>query len=192
MIPKTLIGLGLAAILSIPGLSSAEEYLIDTPKAHASIQFRVKHLGISWLYGRFNDFAGRFSYDEKNPAASRVEVVVKTASLDSNHAERDKHLRSADFLDVAKYPEARFVSTAFKDSGGGQAVLEGNLSLHGVTRPLSIAVAATGQGADPWGGYRRGFLGTTSLKLADFGINFDLGPATREVELTLSVEGIRQ
>lgn len=192
MISKTLIGLGLAAILSIPGLSSAEEYLIDTPKAHASIQFRVKHLGISWLYGRFNDFAGRFSYDEKNPAASRVEVVVKTASLDSNHAERDKHLRSADFLDVAKYPEARFVSTAFKDSGSGQAVLEGNLSLHGVTRPLSIAVAATGQGADPWGGYRRGFLGTTSLKLADFGINFDLGPATREVELTLSVEGIRQ
>lgn len=192
MIFKTLRGLGLAALLTLPALSSAEEYLIDTPKAHASIQFRVKHLGISWLYGRFNDFAGRFSYDEKNPAASQVEVVVKTASLDSNHAERDKHLRSTDFLDVAKYPEAKFVSTAFKDSGGGQAVLEGNLSLHGVTRPLSIAVEATGQGADPWGGYRRGFIGTTSLKLADFGINFNLGPATREVELTLSVEGIRQ
>ncbi len=182
----------IAAALLLPGLALAEDYVIDTKGAHAFIQFRIKHLGYSWLLGRFNDFSGTFSYDEKKPNEAKVEVTIKTASIDSNHAERDKHLRDKDFLHVKKYPEAKFVSTSFKENGDGTAELKGNLTLHGVTRPVTIAVKHVGHGPDPWGGNRRGFEGTTSLTLADYGINYDLGPASREVELFLSVEGIRQ
>jgi len=189
---RLLSGIAFTLVLSIPSLLQAADYVIDTDKAHAFIQFRIKHLGYSWLLGRFNDFDGTFSYDEANPAASKVEVTIKTASIDSNHAERDKHLRGKDFLEVDKFPQATFVSTGFTENDGKTAVLTGNLTLHGVSRPVSIAVKPIGHGPDPWGGKRRGFEGTTSLKLADYNIDFDLGPAAREVELFLSVEGIEQ
>ena len=178
--------------LFAPAPAPAADYLIDTKGAHAFIQFRIKHLGYSWLLGRFNDFNGSFSYDEAMPEDSKVEVTIKTASIDSNHAERDKHLRGKDFLDVDKYPQARFVSTAFKDNADGTALLTGELTLHGVTRTININVTHIGHGPDPWGGVRRGFSGTTTLKLADYKIDYNLGPAAREVELFLSVEGIEQ
>jgi polyisoprenoid-binding protein YceI len=180
-----------AALLS-PAFAAEERYIIDTEGAHAFVQFRIKHLGYSWLYGRFDDFRGTFVYDEEDPSESRVEVVIETASIDSNHAERDKHLRGEDFLDADKYPQATFRSTSYKETGFNQATLTGNLTLHGVTKPVTLEVRKIGSGPDPWGGYRRGFEGTTTLKLADFGIRKDLGPASREVELRLSVEGIRQ
>jgi polyisoprenoid-binding protein YceI len=181
----------LAAALA-SGVARAEDYVIDTKGAHAFIQFRIQHLGYSWLYGRFNDFSGNFSYDEKDPGASKVEVLIKTASIDSNHAERDKHLRGADFLDVAKYPEARFKGISYKPTGTGKATLIGELTLRGVTKVVTLDVTEIGHGRDPWGGYRRGFEGTTRLKLKDYGIPKDLGPASAEVEMTLSVEGIRE
>lgn len=183
---------GFAAALSVTAPATAAEYVIDTKDAHAFVQFKIQHLGYSWLLGRFNDFSGRFSYDESDPDAAEVEVVIETASIDSNHAERDKHLRSDDFLHVDRHPQARFVSTAFRDKGDGTAVLEGDLTLKGVTRPVTIDVEHIGQGPDPWGGYRRGFAGSTVLTLKDFGIDYDLGPAARQVELFLSIEGIRQ
>ena len=184
--------IALTIAMTVAPLVQAADYLIDTEKAHAFIQFRIKHLGYSWLLGRFNDFEGTFSYDEADPAASRVEVTIRTASIDSNHAERDKHLRGEDFLDVDKFPQAAFVSTGFTENEDKSAVLTGNLTLRGVTRPVSIAVKPVGHGPDPWGGKRRGFEGATTLKLADYNIDFDLGPAAREVELFLSVEGIEQ
>jgi polyisoprenoid-binding protein YceI len=192
MIAKTSRVLTLTAALVMPAMATAENYVIDTEGAHAFVQFRIQHLGYSWLYGRFDDFSGRFTYDVDDPSNSYTEVTIKTASIDSNHAERDKHLRGDEFLDVDRYPEARFVSTSYQENNDGTATLTGDLTLHGVTRPVTIAVESIGHGPDPWGGYRRGFLGTTTLKLKDFGIDYDLGPASTEVELTLSVEGIRR
>ena len=183
--------MALAATL-LTATAHAADYVIDTKGGHAYVQFRIKHLGYSWLVGRFNTFEGEFSYDEDDPGASRVRVTIDTASIDSNHAERDKHLRGEDFLEVDRYPEAEFVSTGFKELGGGKAELKGDLTLHGVTRPIVIEVEHIGHGPDPWGGYRRGFAGTTELVLKDFGIDYDLGPASRTVELELGVEGIRQ
>ena len=171
---------------------TADDYVIDTKDAHASIKFRVQHLGYSWLYGRFNEFSGNFSYDAKQPENAAVEVTIKTNSVDSNHAERDKHLRSDDFLNVAKYPEAKFVSTSYTQGKDGNGVLKGNLTLNGVTRPLEIDVEFIGAGKDPWGGYRAGFEGTTRFAMADFGIVKDLGPKSKDVEMILSVEGIKQ
>jgi len=185
--------LALATTLTTSAAAPAEEhYIIDTKGAHAAIEFRIKHLGFSWLVGRFDDFSGSFTWDEANPQKSGVTVTIDTASINSNHAERDKHLRGDDFLDVEKFPQAKFVSTAYTPTGENTAELSGELTLHGVTRPVTIAVEQIGHGDDPWGGYRRGFAGTTRLTLADFGIKRDLGPAAREVFLFLSVEGIRQ
>jgi polyisoprenoid-binding protein YceI len=179
----------LAPALALP--AAAADYVIDTAKAHASINFRIKHLGYSWLTGRFDDFAGTFSFDDANPAASAVKVEINTDSVDSNHAERDKHLRGKDFLDTATYPKAVFESTSVK-MDGDKAKIVGNLTLHGVTKEVTIDAVRVGGGDDPWGGYRQGFVGTTRLPLRDFGINFDLGPASQEVELTLNVEGVRK
>lgn len=170
----------------------ADDYDIDTKGAHAFIQFKIKHIGYSWLIGRFNKFDGQFSYDEKNPGAAKVEVNIDPSSIDSNHAERDKHLRGEDFLYVSKYPTAKFVSTSLEDQGDGKAILKGNLTLRGVTRPITIDLQHIGHGADPWGGYRFGFEGNTTLTLKDFGINFDLGPASRTVDMYLSMEGVRR
>lgn len=189
---KLISSIALSIVFSVPSLLQAADYVIDTEKAHAFIQFRIKHLGYSWLLGRFNDFDGSFSYDETKPTASTVEVSIRTASIDSNHAERDKHLRGEEFLEVDRFPEATFVSTGYTENADKTAVMTGNLTLHGVTRPVSIAVKPVGHGPDPWGGKRRGFEGTTRLKLTDYNIDFDLGPAAREVELFLSVEGIEQ
>ncbi len=185
----------IAALLTTLGLAlpaSADDYVIDTAKAHAFIQFRIQHLGYSWLYGRFNTFDGNFSYDEKDPGAATVKVNIDVGSIDTNHAERDKHLRSADFFEVKKYPTASFVSTGYKAMGKEKGQLMGNLTLRGVTKPVTIEVSQVGTGKDPWGGYRRGFHGTTTITMADFGIPTNLGPAAREVELMLSIEGIRQ
>lgn len=179
-----------AITLSAP--LSAARYVIDTNNAHAFVQFKISHLGYSWVLGRFNDFEGSFEYDENNPAASTVAVTVNPASADSNHAERDKHLRSKDFLKVDEFARATFTSTGYEVTGENRALLKGDLTLRGVTRPITIDVTHIGAGKDPWGGYRRGFEGTTRLALADFGIPMDLGPLSREVELFLSVEGIRQ
>ena len=182
----------LLAAATLASAEAAETYVIDIKGQHAWVEFRIKHLGYSWMYGRFNDFSGEFVVDRDNPANARVEVEIDTASVDTNHAERDKHLRSEDFLNVDKHPKARFVSTAVEISGDGTGVIKGDLTLNGVTRPIGIAVEEIGHGKDPWGGYRAGFLGTTTLKLADFDIDYDLGPASTMVELTLSIEGVRQ
>ena len=186
----------LIVIVALLGVQSAvaapEKYIIDTKGAHAFIQFRIQHLGFSWLYGRFDTFSGEMMIDEANPENSSIKVTVDTASLNSNHAERDKHLRGEDFLDVKKYPTAEFVSASVKKTGEKTGLLKGKLTLHGVTREIEVPVEYVGGGTDPWGGYRHGFTGKTTLKLADYGITYNLGPASTHVELLLDIEAIRQ
>lgn len=190
---KTLGSIVLGASLALTGVSAqAADYAIDTQGQHAFINFKISHLGFSWLHGRFNDFEGTFSWDANAPEASRISVNIDPASVDSDHAERDKHLRSGDFLDVDAYPEASFVSTGVEALDNGRLAVTGDLTLHGVTKEVVIDAAVVGEGDDPWGNYRAGFEGTTKIRLADFGINAQLGPKSEEVLLTLSVEGIRQ
>ena len=189
---KALFATTLAASLMMAGSSQAADYVIDTEGAHASIEFRVSHLGYSFVAGRFNTFAGDFSFDESKIADSKVNVTINTTSVDSNHAERDKHLRSADFLNTAKFPEATFVSTSVDDKGDGKFVLNGNFTFNGVTKPLAIDAKVIGEGSDPWGGYRAGFTGSTEFALKDYNVQMDLGPASSHVSLNLVVEGIKK
>ncbi len=183
----------LTAAGAAPAAKAEEEiFNFDTEGQHIFIQFRIKHLGYSWLYGRFNEFGGNILLDREKPANSSVTVEIETASVDTNHAERDKHLRGKDFLNSDAHPKATFVSTKVDPEGETTGVIAGNLTLNGVTKPVEIAVEEIGHGPDPWGGYRVGFHGTTTLTLSDFDIDYDLGPAATTVELTLSVEAIRQ
>jgi len=167
-------------------------YAFDKEGAHQFITFKMSHLGYSWLYGRFNDFDGEFVYDAENPENSTVTVTIDTASVDSNHAERDKHLRSKDFLHVSEVPQATFKSKRVVVDDDGEADIIGDFTLRGVTREITLEAEMLGHGEDPWGGYRMGFEAETEFRLKDFGIPMDLGEASETVEIKISIEGIRQ
>lgn len=189
---KTFAGIALGGLIALSGSLQAADYIIDKEGQHAFINFKTGHMGFSMLHGRFNDFDGSFSWDPSKPEESKVNVTINTASVDSNHAERDKHLRTDDFLNVDKHPQATFVSTAVEMTGDDTAKVTGDFTFNGVTKPVVIDARFIGEGEDPWGGYRAGFEGTTSIKLADYDVSMDLGPASAVVELDLTIEGIRQ
>jgi len=175
---------------TLAGNARAADYDIDL--SHAFIQFRISHLGYSTLIGRFNQFEGKFVWEKDQPQHAKVEVRIDMASIDSNWAERDKHLRGDEYLDVKRYPTTTFKSTKYEgDAVSGK--LHGNLSLHGVTKPVVLDMKSIGEGPDPWGGYRAGFEATTTLRLRDFGMDFpQLTPAAETMELQLFVEGLLQ
>ncbi|MEQ4692158.1 YceI family protein [Providencia manganoxydans] len=191
MFKKTVLGLAAGALFLTAGSALAETYKFDKQGQHAFIEFRIQHLGYSWVYGSFKDFDGSFTYDAKDPAKDKVEVTIKTGSIDTNHAERDKHLRSGDFLNAAKFPEAKFVSTEVKKEGEVYKIT-GDFTLNGVTKPITLDAKLMGEGKDPWGGYRAGFEAQGNIKLKDFNIKSDLGPKSQEAELLISVEGVQE
>ena len=188
----------LASAISAAMVASAQAnehsgtYAFDTQGTHQFIMFKISHLGYSWLYGRFNEFDGQFVYDAANPENSQVSVTIDTSSVDTNHAERDKHLRSEDFLYVDEFPKATFKSKRIEVDDEGEADIVGDLTLRGVTREVTLEAEMIGHGKDPWGGYRMGFEAEAELRLKDFGIPMDLGPASDTVEIIISVEGVRQ
>lgn len=169
LVKGTLLSLAIAS----SSLVSAATYVIDDASkgAHAQIDVQVKHIGVSWVKGRFNDFSGSFDYDKANINDSNVEVTINTQSFDSNHAKRDKHIMGSDFLDASKYPTASFKSTSITDMGNGKVKVNGDLNLHGVTKPISFDAVLIGEGDSPWGDYRAGFEGSVDLEFDDFNIN---------------------
>ena len=189
---SSLLALGTLSASMLPSFAFANDYKIDTKGAHAAIQFKIKHLGYSWLLGRFNTFDGDFSYDKAKPNASEIALTIATSSLDSNHAERDKHLKGDDFLAVKTFPKSTFKSKSIQFSDDNTAKVTGDFTLKGVTKTLSFDIAKVGEGKDPWGGYRVGFEGKVNLKLSDFDITYNLGPASTHVEMSLYIEGIKQ
>jgi len=196
MLKKTLAALALCSALLSAGQAMAADYTIDKEGQHAFIDFTISHLGYSFIHGTFKDWTGNFSFDAAKPEDSKISIDIKTASVDTNHAERNKHISSKDFLDVATYPDAKFVSTKVTNVGKNAnckttADVEGDLTLHGVTKPVVIKATFNGEGKDPWGGYRAGFNGTTSIKRSDFGKMMDLGPASDVVDFDISFEGVK-
>lgn len=165
----------------------ASDYKVDD--THSFVQFRTKHLGYSWLYGRFNISGGQFSYDPAKPEASRISVDIDVASIDSNHDLRDEHLRNK-YLFTDKQPKASFTSTAYKgDANGGDVT--GELQLNGVKKIVSIPVKKIGEGPDPWGGYRVGFEGALTIDARDYGYTYQLGEQSFIIELQLGIEGVQ-
>jgi polyisoprenoid-binding protein YceI len=171
---------------------NAAEYKLDIKGTHAFIQFKIQHLGYSWIIGQFNTFDGKLKYDNTDEQASEISIVIDTASIDTNHKLRDKHLRDDKFLDVKQYPKATFISKRYKPTSPEMAILTGDFTFRGITKSINIEVHKMGEGKDPWGGERVGFEGTARFKLKDFNIKKKLSPASAEVELYFTLEGIKQ
>jgi len=188
MFKKTLMTAALA--LTLGTSAYAADYVIDTKGAHASINFEASHLGYSVLTGRFDTFEGSFKFDASKPEEGSVAVTIDVSSVNSNHAERDNHLRGDKLFDVAANPTATFVSTGIKATGDKTAVITGDLTIRGTTKSVDLDTVLIGEGKDPWGGYRAGFSGETTIQLADFGMDGLIGDAP--IKLILQVEGIRQ
>ncbi|NYS61286.1 YceI family protein [Vreelandella salicampi] len=194
MLKKTAVATAIAAASLVPlSQAQADTYVIDTEGQHAFVQFKISHLGFSRLLGSFEDFSGEFYYDPENLQDSSLEMEVQVDSLNSNHAERDRHILSDDFLNAGEYPTASFTSTGFDPTGDNEGVVTGDLTLHGETQEIEMPVELIGEGEDPWGNYRAGFEGSTMLTLSDFGIDMSAFPeAMHELELYVTFEGVRQ
>jgi polyisoprenoid-binding protein YceI len=145
----------------------AETFVVDP--THSEVSFQIRHM-VSNVRGRFNDFAGTVNMDPKNLPGSSVEFHIKATSIDTNVADRDKHLRSADFFDVEKYPEITFKSKSIKPAGKDKYNVTGALTMHGVTKDVTLPVSFLGEGKDPWGGTRAGFETATTLDRKAYGI----------------------
>ena len=140
--------------------------------AHSNVGFAVRHLMITTVRGRFSGVEGIVVHDGTDPARSSVEVIIDPATIDTREPQRDAHLRSADFFDVEKFPTLTFRSTGL-EGGGERFKLSGDLTIHGVTRPVVLDVEPEGQVKDGWGGVRSGFTATTRIKRSDFGLTWN-------------------
>ena len=156
LIPALVI-LGLVVLMAWPATAAPVSYDVD--KGHSALLFRIKHVDVGYTYGRFNDFSGLLVVDDANLAGSRVEITAKIESVDTNDAKRDQHLKSPDFFNVAQFPLMTFKSTSITKTRRRLHRCSGNLTLHGVTKALTVTMKKTGEGDDPWGKHRIGFEG---------------------------------
>jgi polyisoprenoid-binding protein YceI len=171
------------------------DYVIDP--VHSIIGFSIRHLEINWVEGRFKNFLGVIHFDEKDATRSTVEFSAQVDSIDTGVEPRNKHLRTADFFDVEKYPEMTFKSTSVESKGKSGYVLKGDLTLKGVTKQVTLPFTITGAVKDPWGNTRFGIEAHTKINRRDFGVNygnalpgggFDVG---NEVTINLQLEAVK-
>jgi polyisoprenoid-binding protein YceI len=147
-------------------------YRIDP--AHSSARFAVRHMMVTNVHGGFRKVEGTVTYDPENPAESSIETTIDAASINTMDDQRDAHLRSADFLDVAAYPVITFKSTRVEPAGEGERKVTGDLTIHGVTRPVVLkAEQPTPEEKDPWGNIRMGASAVTKIKRSDFGLTWN-------------------
>ncbi len=184
----------LISFVAVP-LAHAAKYEVDTD--HSSVTFKIRHL-LSHVQGSFNKFSGEFEYDLEKPETWNTAVTVDATSIDTNVEPRDKHLRSADFFDVEKFPTLAFKSAEVTDVTPESAKLHGLLTIHGVEKPVVFDLAIHGVAKDPWGNVRAGFTATVKIDRKDFGLNWNKALETGgvlvgdEVEITVDVEGLQK
>ena len=196
------LALAFTAALAIAGPASAQpstdlatveggHFSVD--KSHAKLIFAFSHFGYSTSYGLFSDFDAKLDFDPKAPAKSALDVTVDLNHIDTFVPKLDAHMKSADMFDVAKYPTATFKSTAIEVTGPATGKVTGTLTLHGVTKPVTLDTTFNGGGANPvTRNYVIGFSATGKVKRSDFGISFASPMVGDEVTLTISGEFIRQ
>ncbi|HZN67843.1 MAG TPA: YceI family protein [Tepidisphaeraceae bacterium] len=174
----------LALVITAPAASAADDYLIDP--VHSVIIFRIKHGDVGYFYGRFNMPQGQFKWDEQNPPASSFTASVKASDFDSGNAKRDQHVEGPDFLNAKEFPNVTFKSKSVKaGDGDGKYVIEGELSMHGQTKPVTMALEKTGQSKD-----RIGFEGVMDINKKDFSITGVQG-VSDEIRLIAAFQGVR-
>jgi polyisoprenoid-binding protein YceI len=169
---------------------AAESYRVDS--IHSSLLFRVKHLNVGYIYGRFNNFSGAFTFDDQNPAASSLTMEVQVQSLDTGNPKRDGHLKTPDFFNAAQFPTMSFKSTKMKALDEKTYEVTGDLTLHGVTQPVTVRLERIGAGKGMQGEFRTGWESTFTIKRSDFGMKYMLQGVSDEVRVTVAVEGVRR
>jgi polyisoprenoid-binding protein YceI len=172
-------------------------YQIDA--SHSAAQFKVRHMMIANVKGEFDKVTGTVNFDEANPAASSVEASIDVSTISTRDEQRDGHLKSADFLDVANYPTINFKSKKVTASGADSFTVVGDLTIHGVTKEVSLKVGElTGEAKDPWGGTRRGAAASTRIARKDFGMSFNMALEAGgflvgdDVDIHIDVELVKQ
>ncbi|GAB1328792.1 YceI family protein [Streptomyces sennicomposti] len=158
--------------------------------AHSTVAATAQHLGISSVHGRFTDFTASLDIAPDDVTKSRVEAVIRAASINTGNTMRDQHLTSGDFLDAEHHPEITYRSTHLTAAGADRWTVHGDLTMHGTTRPVDLDLAYLGTGADPWGGTRAAFHATTELRRDDFAMNYNqiLQAGIAAIGTTLKVE----
>ena len=175
--------------------AAATAWKIDA--AHSTVEFAVKHLMFTTVKGRFSDVTGTVEFDDTDPTDGRADITIAAASIDTREPKRDAHLKSADFFDVEQYPTLTFRSTKVEGTARRFA-LTGDLTIRGVTRPITLDVTYEGTGKDPWGAERVGFAATGTLNRRDFGLTWNAALETGgvlvadEVKITLELQLLRQ
>lgn len=174
----------------------AAEYSIDP--AHSQILFKVKHLGISTVTGRFERFSGAFDFDPASGKAASAAATIEAASISTNVEKRDEHLKSPDFLSAAEFPTITFASKQVTAIEGGKLKITGDLTMRGVTKPVVLEAELSGTVTDPWGNERAAFAATTTINRQDFGLAWHKAlesgglVAGNEVRIELEIEGIQK
>jgi polyisoprenoid-binding protein YceI len=181
----------ISAVPLIPGPGMAAE-IYDVDPDHSAITFRVKHMGITFVYGRFNNARGSYAFDDTVPENCFIDVRVMAADIDTGNEKRDDHLRSPDFFDVANFPDIVFQSVLVEKIQEATYRIIGHLTLHGVTRFVTVQAVKTGDISFPDGEKRIGFESTFTIQRSDYRMNTTLGGIADQVELTVSVEGVRR
>ncbi|MHC5540281.1 YceI family protein [Singulisphaera rosea] len=192
MLRKFFLAMGLVSGLALGSGSvptaSGQTFTVDA--VHSSVIFRVKHANTSYAYGRFNEISGQFAIVDQNPAQSHFDFQVKTASIDTGNAKRDEHLKSPDFFNAVQFPTIAFKSTSVTKTAPETYQVAGDLSLHGVTRPIKLSLKRTGTGKDMKGkaiaGLEASFF---AIKRSEFKMANMVGPIGDDVWVTVSVEG---
>jgi polyisoprenoid-binding protein YceI len=184
-------------LLLLPTLSPASSWQIDSD--HTSVQFKVRHLMISNVKGVFHKFKGMVEADDKDITMSKVNITIDMASVDTGVAMRDADLRSDNFFNVAKYPTMTFVSKKILNQGAGNLKLIGDLTIHGITKEVTLDVEGPSEAIkDPWGNMRRGATATTKINRKDFGLTWNKVMETGglvvgdEITINLDIELVRK
>ena len=166
--------------------------------SHSHVEFAVRHLMIATVKGRFGVVRGTVHSHDADPAKGRAEIEIDVDSIDTREAQRDAHLKSADFFETEKYPKITFRSTRIEDVRGDRFTLIGDLTMHGVTREVALDVTSEGRNRDPWGGERAGFTATGKIKRSDFGLTWNQALETGgvlvgdDVKVSLEIELVKQ
>ena len=166
--------------------------------SHTTIGFHARHAMVAKVRGRFTDFTGSFTLDGADPAASSATLTIVAGSIDTKNADRDGHLTSPEFLDVEQFPTITFVSTAVSQKSADTFVVTGDLTIHGVTKPVDITWELVGTSVDPWGGTRIGFEGHAEISRKEFGMVWNVALEAGgvlvgdTVKLELDVEAVKQ
>jgi polyisoprenoid-binding protein YceI len=171
------------------------DYTLDL--AHTRIGFSARHAMVTKVRGQFNEFNGSVVLDAETPENSKVEITIKAASVDTRNADRDAHLRSNDFFAMEEYPEITFRSTRVEQASENEYYVTGDLTIRGITKPVTVNFQLNGSAVDPWGNFRVGFEGQTTINRKDWGVSFNAAMeaggvlVSDKVNLEFEVEAVK-